>query len=320
MSTDNVPGRYSFSIGVNPFLLSDTSGIFTLSASEVSYVTPSAGPSAISTKVGGQTYNGCGLPVLPDYTYTGYQHPCTTTTNGQVETLYPIVPASDSSSFFGVIPPAPTITPLGSTSASISSASDNALFATGLYAQALQCPTPVTPSATRITVGDATTIFSLIDCKPSAASTSNPNSGDNGICHTSGYTTFSVSRASSVCCPGGWATMPLNSEIFCFTSMGALGAKRDDLAGRQVSTETLGFNSQMTLVEISGLAFTHAGVVTREAVVAGDLSTSTSAGKSSSTATATGLATTPTNSDGVRLNLRFLERLAIVGVFIFCNV
>ena len=54
-----------------------------------------------TTNVAFQTYNGCGLPLLPDYTYRGCQAPCVTTTNGQVETRYPILPASDSSSFFG---------------------------------------------------------------------------------------------------------------------------------------------------------------------------------------------------------------------------
>jgi hypothetical protein len=265
-------------------MLSDQTDIFTILASQTSYVAPSPG----TTNTAFQTYNGCGLPPLPDYTDTGYQPPCTTTVNGQAETLYPIVPASDSSSFYGVAPSAPA----SPTSTVISSSSPtiNTAFATGVYAQALQCPTPVMPITTMFTSSGATTVFSLVGCAtPSGVS----NNGNDGVCHTSGYTTFSVSGTSSVCCPNGWATTPLNSELFCFTSIGK-DAKRA-VEERQVSTETL-----------SGLVFTSAGVVAAENLVETG-SSSTGSGSHSinvtSTATSSAASASMTKSGGAKLDL-----------------
>jgi hypothetical protein len=268
--------------------MSDTTDIFIIQASQTSYVAP---VSSTSNTAVYQTYNGCGLPPLPDYTYTGYQPPCTVTTNGHVETLYPIVPASDSSSFFGsAIPvPAATTTSQSTTITSSSSPFVNTAFATGVYAQALQCPTVVTPSATKITASGTTTVFSLVGC--ATASGSSVTGG--GVCHTSGYTTFSVSGASSVCCPNGWATTPLASELFCFTSV-AQAAKR------QASTETLTTGSN-TLVAISGLAFTSAGVVTKEAT-AGTGSSSSSSGSHSTNTQSVASASTSKNA-GVKSDM-----------------
>ena len=74
------------------------------------------------------------------------------------------------------------------------------------------------------------------------------------------------------------------------------------MEGRQVSTETLAV-SPYTLVEISGLAFTSAGVVTSDAAVeAGSSSTTTGSGSSKIMSTATGSAST-TKSNCVKLDL-----------------
>jgi hypothetical protein len=298
------PDRYSFSIGENPFLSSDTSGIFTITSSQVSGSLALPGPTSTNTAF--VSYNGCGLPPAYDYTYTGYQHPCTTTSNGVVETLYPNVPISDSSLFFGseysVSATATAVVSTASSSTAMSSSSIPFItaFATGVYAQALQCPTPVTPTTTKMTVGGATTIFSLVGCETESGSSTN----SGGVCHTSGYTTFSVRGTSSVCCPDGWATTPLNSELFCFTSMGQ-AEKRAELGQRQVSTETLA-ESPYTLVEISGLAFTSAGIVTGEAAVETGSSSATDGGHSTtSTSTATGSAAgaNTTKSSGLKLDL-----------------
>jgi hypothetical protein len=292
-------GRHSFSIGINPLLMSDTTDIFIIQASQTSYVAPVS--SASNTAVY-QTYNGCGLPPLPDYTYTGYQPPCTVTTDGHVETLYPIVPASDSSSFFsGVVLVHATTTSQSSTSTTISSSSlsVNTAFATGVYAQALQCPTVVTPSTTKITASGTTTVFSVVGC----ASASGSSVTGGGVCHMSGYTTFSVSGTNSVCCPDGWATTPLASKLFCFTSVG-------QAAKRQASTETLTTGSN-TLVAISGLAFTSAGVVTKEATT-GTGSSSTSSGSHSANTQSAASATT-SKSGGVRLHLGLQGPLTIAA-------
>ncbi|KAG0645115.1 hypothetical protein D0Z07_9119 [Hyphodiscus hymeniophilus] len=284
------PGRWSFSIGANPLLQSSTSTIFTITASQISGSPALPGPPATSYTAF-QSYNGCGLPPLPDYTYTGYQAPCTTTSNGVVETLYPIVPFSDSSSFFSnsdliseMVTPSVTISS-GSTVISASSLSFNSAFATGVYAQALQCPSPVTPSTTKIVAGGATTILSLVGCDAVTGSSSD----GGGVCHISDYTTFPISGASSVCCPGGWATTPLNSDLFCFTSTGQ-AKKRGMITERQVSTETLA-ESPSTLIEIQGLMFTRAGVVTGEAAV--ETGSSSTGGIHSATGllSSTGLAT-----------------------------
>lgn len=289
------PGRYSFSIGINPFLLSDTSAIFVFEPSQVSSVSPASVP------IGTPSYNGCGLPPVPGYTYTGYQPPCTVTTNDQVKTLYPVVPASDSSSFFGSMAPE-TTTP--------TSIASPASIATDIYAQALQCPTPITPSPTTITASGATTIFSLVGCATAlAASPSISNSSNVGVCHTSGYTTFSVSGASSVCCPDGWATTPLTADLFCFMT---IRGTRAELFG-QVSTETVE-TSPNTVVEISGLAFTRAGVVVNE-VAAGSTSTSVVDSSTAITTTTTGAgASTTKKSGGGKLRLRVWETLTTVGM------
>ena len=278
----NIPaGHHSFSIGYNPFMLSDTTGIFIISPSQTS----SAGPFPAPINTAGATYNGCGLPPLPDYTYTGYQPPCTITTSGRVETIYPIVPASDSSLFFGSSPlgisPPTTASATPPTTVDRSTAINTA-FATGVFAQALQCPTPVTPSTTQITSGDVTTIISLVACDPTPeASQPGVNSG-NGVCHTSGYITYSVSGTSSVCCPNGWATTPLNSELFCFTSMTVAGMKRAAWEHKRGLTETL-----------TGIALTTAGVVTSEAAIIGG---STTAGSGTSSSTSTGSEAGKTNA------------------------
>lgn len=279
-------------------MLSDTSEIFTIVPSQTSAVSGTSGPATTNTAF--QTYNGCGLPPLPDYTYTGYQPPCTVTSNGVVETLYPIVPASDSSAWYGssaaVAATATHSTPSQSSTASAPSPNPiNTSFAPGVFAQALQCSTSITPSTTKITSSGATTIFSLVGC---AASSSASNGG--GICHTSGYTTFSVSGTSSVCCPNGWATTPLNSELFCFTETNAGVDKR------QASTETLA-QAPYTEVEIQGMAFTTAGVVTGEKAVETGSSTTTSvtaARSSSATATGSAASASSTKSAGVRVDSR----------------
>ncbi|KAK0105518.1 hypothetical protein ONS95_004121 [Cadophora gregata] len=296
---DIFPGRYSFSIGYNPFMLSDQSGIFTILPSQTSKVTDSAPPATTNTAF--QSYRGCGLPPLPDFTYTGYQPPCTVTSFGHIRTIYPIVPEGLSASFFGTsyLNSAPPITSLSGTSTT-AAASVNTAFATGVYAQALQCPTPVTPSTTKLTASGTTTIFSLIGCTP----TSIPNNNDAGICHTSGYSTFSVSGTTSVCCPGGWSTTPLNSDLFCFTSMAQI-ERRAALDGRQASTQTL-VASPDPLIAISGLAFTRAGLVT--AAVDQSSSVSSPSGKLSTsnlpTVTGSAAASSTAKSGGITLSLR----------------
>lgn len=288
-------------------MLSATSSIFTVTSSEITGSPAIPGPPSTSNTAA-QTYNGCGLDPLPDFTYTGYQPPCTVTSNGVAEIIYPIVPVSASTSFFGTSylgaatgvsiylgPPTST----KSTVSSASSTSINTAFATGVYAQALQCPTPVTPSTTKMTVGGATTIFSTVGC--AASSDSSTNSG--GICHTSGYTTFSVSGTSSVCCPGGWATTPMNSELFCFTSIGQAN-KREVVNARQVSTETLE-SAPNTILEYVGLAFTSAGIVTGEAAVETGSSSSRRNLFSSTPTMTTGSAASanPTKSSCVKLEM-----------------
>ncbi|KAF4636123.1 hypothetical protein G7Y89_g1960 [Cudoniella acicularis] len=235
--------------------------IFTILSTQTSAVTGAPGPSTSNTAAA-WTYNGCGLPPLPDYTYTGYQPPCTTTVSEHVETLYPIVPATDSSSFYGNVPATttqPSSTSPSTTSSTSSSpelSSINTAFATDIYAQALQCPSAITPSTTSIIASGTTTIFSLVNCiTTSPASITITNTNNGGVCHTSGYTTFSVSGTSSVCCPDNWATTPLNSELFCYTFMGQEDAKRK----RQLSSPSV------SATRLWGLAFTSAGVVTSEA-------------------------------------------------------
>lgn len=274
-----------------------------------------------STNTAFQTYDGCGLPPLPDYTYTGYQPPCTVTTNGHLTTLYPVVPVSDTSSFYGsgssvvatTTQPSTTssTTSSSTTSTAISSSSTtiNTAFASGVYAQALQCPSPVTPSATSITASGTTTILSTVECATVTASGLTTHS--EGICHTSGYTTFSVSGTSSVCCPNGWATTPLDSELFCITSM-VQGVKRDLIEERQASTSG-------TLVELTGLAFTSVGIVTRD-VAAGTGSTSTTSGSistkfaSTATSSASVASSTSSKSGGGMLDVGQWGVQGIVGI------
>lgn len=277
-------------------MLSDTSGIFTILSSQTSYVAPTP------TSAAAWTYNSCGLPPLNDYTYTGYQPPCTTTVSGKVETLYPIVPVTDSSSFY---PNLFTPTPAGQTTMTSQSESINTAFATGILAQALQCSTQVAPSATTITVSSVTTVFYLVGCGPTTTAASNVNTG--GVCHTSGYSTFSVSGTSSVCCPSGWATTPLDSALYCFTSVG-------QAEKRQVSTETLGTGSS-AVVEVQGLVFTSAGVVTHDAAAG----TGTGTGSSSSgTGTGTAASSSTTKSGGGRLGLSSWWLCGIVGMGVVC--
>ncbi|KAH7390402.1 hypothetical protein BKA64DRAFT_747495 [Cadophora sp. MPI-SDFR-AT-0126] len=317
--TYNVPldifaGRYSFSIGYNPFMLSGQTGIFTILPSQTSKVT-NAAPATTNTAY--QSYQGCGLVPLPDFTYTGYQPPCTVTSSGQTRTVYPIVPVELSSSFFGTsyLASAAPITSHVSTSTVFSSPSVNTAFATGVYAQALQCPTPVTPSTTKLTASGTTTIFSLVGCTSTASTTNN----GAGKCHPSGYSTFSVSGTTSVCCPGGWSTTPLNSELFCFTSMGQI-ERRAALNDRQVSTQTLVANPN-PLVEISGLAFTQAGIVT--AATEGSESSSSSGSVSTGappTATEPAASTSSKQSSGLALSPESVIARAVaalVGLLFF---
>jgi hypothetical protein len=269
-------------------MLSDTSAIFTILPSQTSYVAP--GSISTSTGVAAWTYNGCGLAPLPDYTYTGYQPPCTTTVDGKIETLYPIVPATDSSVFYpNLFTPtaaAPTITISPGTN------SINTAFATGALAQALQCRYEVTPITTKITVASVTMILYLAGCSTGTA-TASSNADNGGVCHISNYATFFVSGTSSICCPNGWATTPIaNTDLYCFTSVG--GVEK-----RQASTETLEADSTSTLVEIQGLVFTSAGVVTKE--VATGTGTGSSSHGSGSTGTGAGAIQTLSKSGSGRL-------------------
>ncbi|PMD31368.1 hypothetical protein L207DRAFT_472785 [Hyaloscypha variabilis F] len=310
--TYNVPlnieaGRHSFSIGYNPVMLSDTSGIFTILPSQTSYVPP--GSTSTPTGAAAWTYNGCGLVPFPDYTYTGYQPPCTTTVNGKVETLYPIVPASDSSIFYpNLINATPAPTTISPSTITTVSNSRNTAFATGPLAQALQCRYAITPTVTRITSASVTTLFSLVGCSTLAAAPSTSNT--DGVCHTSGYTTFSVSGTSSVCCPNGWATTPLNTDLYCFTEA-SVGVKR------QASTETLGMGISSTLVELQGLVFTSAGVVTQEAAVQTGSATTGGGG------TVTGAVSSESEtkkSEGVSLKGQGRGTLGMVGLVALCNL
>ncbi|KAG4438457.1 hypothetical protein IFR05_006067 [Cadophora sp. M221] len=257
---------------------------FTISPSQTSKVTDT--PPTATTNTAYQSYRGCGLVPLPDYTFTGYQAPCTVTSSGHTRTIYPIVPEGLSASFYGssYLVSAPSITSRSSPARSSFLPSIDTAFATDAYAQALQCPSPVTPSTTKLTASGITTIITVVGCPP----TRNANTESGGACHTSGYSTFSLSGTTSVCCPGGWATTPLNSELFCFTSMAQV-AKRAELIKRQASTQTL-VASPNPLVVISGLVFTSAGIVPAE--VTGLGSTSSSSGTLATTGmpTATGSA------------------------------
>jgi hypothetical protein len=266
-------------------MLSDQTEIFTILPSQTSAVT-SAPPATTNTAF--QTYKGCGLPPIPDYTYTGYQPPCTATTNGVVQTIYPIVPVTDSSLFFGTsylntIPASPS-----STSTPTSQASINTSISTGVLAQELQCPTPFTPSPVTINHGGPTSILSVVSCALSGASASVATAG---ICHTSGYTTFSFTGTTSYCCPTQWDTSLLGStEMYCVTTVPS-GVQRR-------ATETF-----------DNLIFTTAGLVTGgKAVLTSSssslidtMSASSITGPASETAkTAT---PSPTQNNGPRLNL-----------------
>jgi hypothetical protein len=182
------------------------------------------------------------FPDLPDYTYTGYQPPCTVTTSGRVETLHPIVPASDSSLFFRstplVGPSAPTASATAATTVD-ETTTKNSAFATGIFAQALQSPTPVTPSTSQIISGGITTIISVVPCEPTQVASQMSAKANNWVCHASGNTTYSISGTTSVCCPNRWATTPLNSELFCFTSIVAAGTKMAVLEYKRGQTEAL---------------------------------------------------------------------------------
>lgn len=259
-------------------MLSATTGIFIISPSEVSPASLLPSPSTTALPL----YDGCGLPPLPDYTYTGYQPPCTITTSGRIETIFPIVPASDSSLFYGngVLGTAPTSdsVPLDPTTT----------FDSGVFAQALQCATAVTPTTTSFAVSSTTTVISLVACMP-IESINRPAANSNGVCHTSGYTTYSVGVGShNVCCPEGWATTPLLSGIFCFTSVTAGELDKAALDSRAGLTTTL-----------SGLAFTSAGAVAAEAIT-GAMSATAESGTTASTPKQTGAGAT-NNSNRARI-------------------
>lgn len=283
-------------------MISDTSEIFTILPSQTSYVAPGS----TSTGTVAWTYNSCGLAPLPDYTYTGYQPPCTTTVDGKVETLYPLVPASDSSVFYpNIFTAAAATTPRTSSSGSNSPYSINTAFATGVLAQELQCSYQVTPSATTIIVASVTTMLYLVDCATTAASP--PTATNGGVCHTSGYTTFSISGTSSVCCPNGWATTPLaNSELYCFTEV-SIG-----VAKRQASTETLSAGVSNTMVEVQGLVFTRAGAVTKEAGTGTGKGTGSSGGGEGATMTGASANQTSSKSSGERLGFSLWRTCGII--------
>jgi hypothetical protein len=274
-------------------MLSDTSEIFTILRSQTSYVAPGSTPTPTGTAA--WTYNSCGLPPLLDYTYTGYQPPCTTTVDGKVETLYPLVPASDSSVFYpNVFTTGAVNPPTTSSSRSNSLNSINTAFATGVLAQDLQCRYQVTPSTAQIIVASVTTMLYLVGC--SSASASLPTATKGGVCHSSGYTTFAVSGTSSVCCPNGWATTPLaSSELYCVTEVSA------GMAKRQASTETLIAGVSNTLIEIQGLVFTSAGIVTKEAVTGTGTGTGSSSSGGGATMTGASANQTSSKSSGKRL-------------------
>jgi hypothetical protein len=129
--------------------------------------------------------------LLPDFTYTGYQPPCTVTTSGRVETIFPIVPASDSSLFYGG--GVSGTTPADGSVPTAPTAAESSLFASGIFAQALQCGTPVTPTTTSFAVSSITTVISVVDCF-TIESIHQPGANRNGVCHTSGYRVYNVFR------------------------------------------------------------------------------------------------------------------------------
>ena len=88
-------------------------------------------------------------------------------------------------------------------------------------------------------------------------------------------------------------------------------AKRDMLE-RQVSTETL-VQAPYTEVEIQGIAFTKAGVVTREAGVTGSTSTSGVV----STARGSAASASTTKSGGVKLDLDIWGMAAVIRILCF---
>jgi hypothetical protein len=153
-------------------------------------------------------------------------------------------------------------------------------------------------------------VLSLVEC-PTSSPPGSTSFG--GVCHTSGYTTFSVSGTSSVCCPNGWATTPLNTELFCFTDA-TTGVEK-----RQASTETAAAGPGVnTIVEIQGVVFTTAGAVTHDVTSGGEGSSTSSGGGSAVTGTSTtsggGSATTrsgtgaaaiasPSKSAGVKMDV-----------------
>jgi hypothetical protein len=168
-------------------MLSATTGIFIISPSQVSPASPL--PSTSTTAL--PLYDGCGLPPLPDFTYTGYQPPCTVTISGRVETIFPIVPASDSSLFYGG--GVSGTSPAGGPVPTAPIAAESSLFASDIFAQALQCATPVTPTTTSFAVSSITTVISVVDCF-TIESIHQPGANRNGVCHTSGYRVYNVFR------------------------------------------------------------------------------------------------------------------------------
>ena len=296
-------------------MLSDTSEVFTIPASETSAVPPGSGIPTTNTAF--QTYNGCGLPPLPDYTYTSYQPPCTTTISGQPTILYPIVPASSTSIWYTLGKTLPPVTTPSSPAPTI-----NTAFAGGAYAQALQCPTTVTTSTTRVTNSGTTTFISTIDCSTPFNTVPSPTSG--GMCHTSGYMTFSVSGTSSFCCPSAWSTSLLApEELFCYSTLMVTEGRK--VGGRQVSTEILAAGPGVsTMVGIEGVVFTTAGVVTGEKAGTTGISVASGIGTSSfgssmgtGTGTAAGASASETKkSDGTQLTqkTRFWAVVLKMGV------
>lgn len=278
--TWNVPtninaGRYYLTIGVNPITQSDSTPIFTITSSQTSGLSPA--PSSTISGADIASYNGCGLPPVPYYTYTGYQPPCTTTVSGRVETLYPNVPASSSALFYGTSYLTASSTASSTTASTVYPAASpvNTAIASGPFAQALQCPAPVTPTPTTILAAGTYTVFATVGCPtPSAfpavfaSVSSTTTAADVGVCRRSGYSTFLISAsipatgsaaAAYGCCPSAWSTTPLAGAMYCYT---ALPAAKREVQRREAAVGTT------PAVTLSGLAFTRAGVVAAAAVTA----------------------------------------------------
>ncbi|KAH8601399.1 hypothetical protein B0O99DRAFT_648747 [Bisporella sp. PMI_857] len=226
------------------------------------------------------------------------------------ECLVRAAPASISSLWF-----ASNSVAAASSSSKITSSiatNSNTALASGIFAQALQCPNPVTPSTTKILSGGVTTIISLVACSTGVSAGNALNGNAQGVCHASGDTTFSVSRSYSVCCPNGWATTPLVKNLFCYTAIAG-----GDVEKRAV-TKTLPGES----VRIDGIAFARAGVVTDGSTATGSSSnmqvismpvTTTSVGGTGASGTST-VNSSMTTGGTHKLNTNVQVMLGMIGL------